>query len=127
MCYRTCVSTSLAIACISKCILSMKYYSIKRCVEINLRIRHWLVLFPYRNQKYEFKSHIYHNLHMRYILLSCAQWNFQETSKLVYGFSLNNTPNLSRFPSLMYFHSATSSIILIMQILKSHFYFQPEV
>ena len=59
MCYRTCVSTSLAIACISKCILSMKYYSIKRCVEINLRIRHRLVLFPYRNQKFLSSSLIF--------------------------------------------------------------------
>ena len=27
----------------------------------------------------------------------------------------------------MYFHSTTSSIILIMQSLKSYFYFQPEI
>ena len=44
ICYRPCVATSLAIAWISECILSMKYNCKKRCVQINIRIPHWLVL-----------------------------------------------------------------------------------
>ena len=38
MCYRSCVFTSLAILGVSECSLSMKYYSEKWRVQIDLRI-----------------------------------------------------------------------------------------
>ena len=52
VCYRPCVSASIAIACISECILSMKYYSKKWCIRMNIKIRPVLVLFSYKNERF---------------------------------------------------------------------------